>query len=109
MNNEMISLTFLTQFGRHQVEVPRNATLQQAIEDLKLDLKYPFDVYDATGSIISNSNAAAHRDSTIYVLITRILGCGCQQKSCPNSGAKNKTNHGVLNLIKKNTLRNYIS
>jgi len=77
MKNEMIPLTVantLDQSQKQRVEVPRNASLKQAIEDLKLAPKGQFDIYDATGSVISNSNAAAHRDSTIYVGVAKVAG-----------------------------------
>ena len=77
MNNEMIPLTVantLDQSQKKRVEVPQNASLKQAIQDMKLAPKGQFDIYDATGSVISNSNAAAHRDSTIYVGVAKVAG-----------------------------------
>ena len=77
MKNEMIPLTVantLDQSQKKRVEVPQNASLKQAIQDMKLAPKGQFDIYDATGSVISNSNAAAHRDSTIYVGVAKVAG-----------------------------------
>jgi len=77
MKNEMIPLTVantLDQSQKQRVEIPQNASLKQAIENLKLAPKGQFDIYDATGSVISNSNAAAHRDSTIYVGVAKVAG-----------------------------------
>ena len=77
MKNEMIPLTVantLDQSQKQRVEIPQNASLKQAIENLNLAPKGQFDIYDATGSVISNSNAAAHRDSTIYVGVAKVAG-----------------------------------
>jgi hypothetical protein len=56
MKNEMIPLTVantLDQSQKQRVEVPQNASLKQAIQDMKLAPKGQFDIYDATGSVIS--------------------------------------------------------
>ena len=73
----MIPLTVantLDQSQKQRVEVPQNATLKQAVQDMKLAPKGQFDIYDAMGSVISNNNAAAHRDSTIYVGVAKVAG-----------------------------------
>jgi len=77
MQNQMIPLTVantLDQSQKQRVEVPQNATLKQAVQDMKLAPKGQFDIYDAMGSVISNNNAAAHRDSTIYVGVAKVAG-----------------------------------
>ena len=77
MQNQMIPLTVantLDQSQKQRVEVLQNATLKQAIQDMKLAPKGQFDIYDAMGSVISNNNAAAHRDSTIYVGVAKVAG-----------------------------------
>jgi|GEM_PF-743029 len=77
MQNQMIPLTVantLDQTQKQRVEVPQNATLKQAVQDMKLAPKGQFDIYDAMGSVISNNNAAAHRDSTIYVGVAKVAG-----------------------------------
>ena len=77
MQNTMIPLTVantLDQSQKQRVEVPQNATLKQAVQDMKLAPKGQFDIYDAMGSVISSNNAAAHRDSTIYVGVAKVAG-----------------------------------
>ena len=77
MQNQMIPLTVantLDQTQKQRVEVPQNATLKQAVQEMKLAPKGQFDIYDAMGSVISNNNAAAHRDSTIYVGVAKVAG-----------------------------------
>ena len=77
MQNQMIPLTVantLDQSQKQRVEVPQNATLKQAVQGMKLAPKGQFDIYDAMGTVISNNNAAAHRDSTIYVGVAKVAG-----------------------------------
>ena len=77
MQNTMIPLTVantLDQSQKQRVEIPQNSSLKKAVQDLKLAPKGQFDIYDATGSVISNNNAAAHRDSTIYVGVAKVAG-----------------------------------
>jgi len=77
MQNKMIPLTVantLDQSQKQRVEIPQNSSLKQAVQDLKLAPKGQFDIYDATGSVISDNNAAGHRDSTIYVGVAKVAG-----------------------------------
>ena len=79
MMNTMIPLTIantLDQTNKQRIEAKASQTLKAVIQEQKLAPAGQFDVYDQSGKVISNDNAAQHRDSTVYVGVAKVAGGG---------------------------------
>ena len=77
MMNTMIPLTIantLDQTNKQRIEAKASQSLKAVIQEQKLAPAGQFDVYDQSGKVISNDNAAQHRDSTVYVGVARVAG-----------------------------------
>ena len=77
MMNTMIPLTVantLNQTAKQRIEAKPNQTLKQVVQAQKLSPEGDFDVYDQMGKVISNQQAANHRDSTVYVGVAKVAG-----------------------------------
>ena len=77
MMNTMIPLTVantLNQTSKQRIEAKPNQTLKQVVQAQKLSPEGDFDVYDQMGKVISNQQAANHRDSTVYVGVAKVAG-----------------------------------
>jgi len=77
MMNTMIPLTIantLDQTNKQRIEAKASQTLKAVIQEQKLAPAGQFDVYDQSGKVISNDNAAQHRDSTVYVGVAKVAG-----------------------------------
>ena len=77
MMNTMIPLTVantLNQTSKQRIEAKPNQTLKQVVQTQKLSPEGDFDVYDQMGKVISNQQAANHRDSTVYVGVAKVAG-----------------------------------
>jgi hypothetical protein len=77
MMNTMIPLTIantLNQTNKQRIEAKASQTLKAVIQEQKLAPAGQFDVYDQSGKVISNDNAAQHRDSTVYVGVAKVAG-----------------------------------
>ena len=84
MQNNMIPLTIantLDQTTKQRIEAKPNQTIKQAIQAQKLAPEGAFDVYDQLGKVISNTQAANHRDSTVYVGVAKVAGGGFQSSA----------------------------
>ena len=77
MQNNMIPLTIantLDQTTKQRIEAKPNQTLKQVVQEQKLAPQGSFDVYDQLGKVISNTEAANHRDATVYVGVAKVAG-----------------------------------
>ena len=77
MMNTMIPLTIantLNQTNKQRIEAKASQSLKAVIQEQKLAPAGQFDVYDQSGKVISNDNAAQHRDSTVYVGVAKVAG-----------------------------------
>ena len=77
MMNTMIPLTIantLDQTNKQRIEAKASQSLKAVIQEQKLAPAGQFDVYDQSGKVISNDNAAQHRDSTVYVGVAKVAG-----------------------------------
>ena len=84
MMNTMIPLTVantLNQTSKQRIEAKPNQTLKQVVQAQKLSPEGDFDVYDQMGKVISNQQAANHRDSTVYVGVAKVAGGGKPSRS----------------------------
>ena len=77
--NNMIPLTIantLDQSTKKRVEVAANQTVKEAVLHHNPTALATFDVYDGEGKLVSNEQAAHHRDATLYVGVEKVIGGG---------------------------------
>ena len=77
--NNMIPLTIantLDQSTKKRVEVAPNQTVKEAVRQNNPTSLNSFDVYDGDGKVISDEQAAGHRDATLYVGVEKVIGGG---------------------------------
>ena len=83
MMNNMIPLTIantLDQSTKKRVEVAANQTVKEAVRQNNPTPMDTFDVYNGDGELISDEQAAHHRNSTLYVGVEKVVGGGVPRK-----------------------------
>ena len=79
MMNTMIPLTIantLDQSTKKRIEVAPNQTVKEAVRQNNPTALETFDVYDGEGKVISDEQAAHHRNATLYVGVEKVVGGG---------------------------------